>query len=83
LSNEGLVHYIIQQQEIGGVEYQDLIQVGRIALWQSLLHFDPRRGNTFSSYAWAAIHRQVWRCLAYANHSLAYVEQQGNWWDGD
>ncbi len=76
----GLVHYLVHQQEIGGVEYQDLIQEGQIALWQSILHFDPGRGNTFSSYAWKAIHRQVWRSLAYANQSQGYVDVE-EWLD--
>jgi RNA polymerase sigma factor (sigma-70 family) len=73
-ANEGLIHYIVQRQEIGGVEYQDLIQVGRIALWQSILHFDPGRGSPFVSYAWPAIHHQVWRCLADVEQSREYVE---------
>jgi RNA polymerase sigma factor (sigma-70 family) len=73
-ANEGLVHYIVQRQEIGGVEYQDLVQAGRIALWQSILHFDPGRGNPFVSYAWPAIRHQVWRCLADAEQSREYVE---------
>ena len=76
----GLVHYIVRQQEIGGVEYQDLIQEGQIALWQSILHFDPGRGNTFSSYAWKAIHHQVWRSLAYANQSRGYDDVE-EWLD--
>ena len=39
--NEGLIHHILKRQGIGGIEYQDLIQEGRIALWRSILHFDP------------------------------------------
>ena len=73
-ANEGLIHYIVQRQGICGVEYQDLVQVGRIALWRSILHFDPGRSNPFVSYAWPAIHHQVWRCLADAEQSREYVE---------
>jgi RNA polymerase sigma factor (sigma-70 family) len=79
-AHAGLVHYLVRQQEIGGVEYQDLIQEGQIALWQSILHFDPGRGNTFSSYAWKAIHRRVWRSLAYADQSQGYVDVE-EWLD--
>ena len=30
--NDGLVYFIVRQQEIGGVEFQELVQEGRIAL---------------------------------------------------
>ena len=88
----GLVYYIVRRQEIGGVEFQELVQEGRIALWQAILHFDPGRGNTFSTYAWAAIQRQMWHCLAYANRSRWYREAEAwlaaadeieeDWWRG-
>ena len=74
--HDRLVYYIVRQQEIGGVEFQELVQEGRIALWQPILHFDPGRGNTFSTYAWAAIQRQMWHCLAYANRSGEYWEAE-------
>lgn len=88
----GLVYFIVRQQEIGGVEFQELVQEGRIALWQSILHFDPGRGYTFSTYAWAAIQRQMWHCLTYANRSVGYREAEAwlasadkieeDWWQG-
>jgi RNA polymerase sigma factor (sigma-70 family) len=90
--NEGLIHSIVQRQKIAGIEYEELIQEGRIALWQSILHFDPGRGYAFSTYAWAAIRHQVWRCLAYANQSGEYHEVEAwlasadeieeDWWRG-
>ncbi|MGZ6347373.1 MAG: sigma-70 family RNA polymerase sigma factor [Anaerolineales bacterium] len=90
--NDGLIHTIIRRQGIAGIEYEDLIQEGRIALWQSILHFDPGRGYAFSSYAWAAIRHQVWHCLAYANQSGGYREAEAwlasadkieeDWWRG-
>ena len=74
--HDRLVYYIVRQQEIGGVEFQELVQEGRIALWQAILHFDPGRGNTFSTYAWAAIQRQMWHCLGYGNQSRWYREAE-------
>jgi RNA polymerase sigma factor (sigma-70 family) len=74
--NEGLIHLVVQRQRIAGIEYEELIQEGRIALWQSILHFDPGRGYTFSTYAWAAIRHQVWHCLAYANQSGGFREAE-------
>ena len=75
-AHAGLVYHIVRRQEIGGVEFQELVQEGRIALWQAILHYDPGRGYAFSSYAWAAIQRQMWHCLAYANRSGGYREAE-------
>ena len=65
--HEGLVHVVLRQQARGGVPYEDLLQEGRIALWQAILHFDPHRGVAFSTYAWVAIQRRIWRAVARAN----------------
>jgi RNA polymerase sigma factor (sigma-70 family) len=46
------------------VAYADLLQEGRIGLWQAVRHFDPARGVTFSTYAWVVIERQIWRAVA-------------------
>ena len=90
--NDGLIHSIVRRQGIVGIEYEELIQEGRIALWQSILHFDPGRGYAFSTYAWAAIRHQVWHCLAYARQSGGYREAEAwlasadqieeDWWRG-
>ena len=56
------------------MEYQDLVQEGRIAMWRSILGFDPGRGCTFSSYAWIAIYRRLWDCVAGADQSQEYIE---------
>lgn len=65
--HEGLVHAVLRQQARGDVPYDDLLQEGRIALWQAILHFDPHRGVAFSTYAWVAIQRRIWRAVAQAN----------------
>jgi RNA polymerase sigma factor (sigma-70 family) len=62
------------RQGFGGIEYQDLVQEGRIALWRSILHFDPGRGNAFSSYAWIAIYRRLWKKVGMADQSWGEVE---------
>jgi RNA polymerase sigma factor (sigma-70 family) len=61
--HEGLVHFILRQRVRGDVPYEDLLQEGRIALWQAILHFDPHRGVTFSTYAGTAIRNQMWRAV--------------------
>ena len=45
----------------------DLIQEGRIGLWQAIQYFDPERGTPFASYAWLAIQHRVWRARFYAD----------------
>lgn len=62
--HEGLVHAVLRRQACGDAGYADLLQEGRIGLWQAVLHFDPARGVAFSTYAWVAIERQVWRAVA-------------------
>ena len=78
--NEGLIHHILKRQGIGGIEYQDLIQEGRIALWRSILHFDSVRGTAFSTYAGLAISNQFWACVGTADQSQGYVEVE-EWFD--
>jgi RNA polymerase sigma factor (sigma-70 family) len=65
--NKGLIQSVIQKQGMGGIDYADLVQEGRIGLWHAILHYDPGRGVTFSTYAWTAIRHQVWRARFYAN----------------
>ncbi len=62
--HEGLVHAVLRRQACGDAAYADLLQEGRLGLWQAILHFDPGRGVAFSTYAWVAIERQVWRAVA-------------------
>ena len=61
--HERLVHAILRQQWRGEVACADLLQEGRIGLWQAVLHFDPHRGIAFSTYAWHAIERRMWRAV--------------------
>jgi len=65
--NKGLIQIVIQTQGMGGIDYADLVQEGRIGLWLAILHYDPARGFTFSTYAWAAIRYRLWRAHFYAD----------------
>ena len=58
--HEGLVHHILRRQVSGTATYDDVLQEGRIALWQAILHFDPQHGVAFSTYAGAAIRYRIW-----------------------
>jgi len=41
----------LRLQARASVAYEDLLQEGRIGLWQAVLHFDPKRGTAFFAYA--------------------------------
>ena len=62
--HEGLVHAVLRRQACGDAAYADLLQEGRLGLWQAVLHFDPGHGVAFSTYAWVVIERRVWRGVA-------------------
>jgi DNA-directed RNA polymerase specialized sigma subunit len=54
-----LVHYVLRRRVSDELAYADLLQVGRLGLWQAVLHFDPTRGVAFSTYAVVAIQRRM------------------------
>ena len=64
--HERLVHFILRQQASGDATYDDLLQEGRIGLWQAILHFDPQRGVAFSTYAGVAIQHRIWHAAKQA-----------------
>jgi RNA polymerase sigma factor (sigma-70 family) len=61
--HERLVFAVLKRQWRGQAEYAELLQAGRIGLWQAILHFDPQRGTRFSTYAWIAIVHHIWRAV--------------------
>jgi len=69
----GLVHFVLRRQYRGDLAYADLLQEGRIALWQAVLHFDPHRGVAFSTYAGVAIERRIWRAVARSNQPQGWL----------
>lgn len=58
--HDGLVHHVLRRQVSGEGTYAEVLQEGRIALWQAIVHFDPQRGAAFSTYAGAAIQYRMW-----------------------
>jgi RNA polymerase sigma factor (sigma-70 family) len=62
--HHNLVLTILRRQFRHDLPYEDLLQEGLIALWQAILHFDPQRGYTFSTYAGTAIARRIWLAVA-------------------
>jgi len=66
--NEGLVHAYIRRHGGGDLSYQEALQAGRIGLWRALRGFDPGRGFAFSTYAWIAIARSIYRASKEGRH---------------
>lgn len=62
----GLIHTILQRVEHRGVPYAELVQAGRLALWRSVLRFDPHRGIRFSTYGGRAVERALWKAVRHA-----------------
>jgi RNA polymerase sigma factor (sigma-70 family) len=70
--HDGLVHAVVRQQWLGPLPYAEALQAGRIGLWRAILGYDPQRGTAFSTYAWPAVRRAVWRAVQQAQrHSSA------------
>lgn len=88
--HEGLVRYVVRNQIWGGVPEDDLLQVGRMALWRAIEGYDPKRGAAFSTYASVAIARAVWqateqercerRLVRQAAPEDAYLELENGLW---
>lgn len=53
----------MRRQVLGDLPFSEALQAGRIGLWRAILGFDPSRGFAFSTYAWPAIQRRVWRAV--------------------
>lgn len=72
-THAGLIRAVLRQQYGGALPYADLLQEGRIALWQAIVHYDPQRGIAFSTYAWPAIQRRLWSAVARAQRAEGFL----------
>jgi RNA polymerase sigma factor (sigma-70 family) len=77
--HEGLIHVVLRRQYVGHTAYDDLLQEGRIAVWHAVLRFDVARGVPFSSFAWVAIRRQIWRVVMRAERCWAWLGPPESW----
>jgi len=66
-----LVSFVVLRQALGQLSFAAAMQAGRIGLWRAILGYDPQRGYAFSSYAYPAIARQVWRAVKRAKRAAA------------
>lgn len=74
--NEGLIHYMVRRQYPGEADYSDLIQEGRIGLWQAILHYEAERGYAFSSLAGKVIRNRVWNAVKQAGKGEGWLEER-------
>jgi len=61
--HESLVPFVVRRQTLGQLPFAAAMQAGRVGLWRAIQGYDPRRGYAFSTYAYPAIARQVWRAV--------------------
>lgn len=54
-SNKGLIIKIVLIRMVEGVEFEDLIQEGRKAMYEALLRYDHTKDNKFTTYAYKFI----------------------------
>jgi RNA polymerase sigma factor (sigma-70 family) len=74
LEHKGLVPAVVNRQYRYGVEYAELIQEGRIGLWDAIMKYDRGRGTAFSTYAWKAIRNRVWVAVAKSQKREGWLE---------
>ncbi len=60
-AHDGLVQAAVRRQVTGEAPFAELLQAGRIGLWQAILKYDPQRGVRFATYAWPCIVHAIWR----------------------
>jgi RNA polymerase sigma factor (sigma-70 family) len=80
--HEKLVHGVLRRQWRGEVVCADLVQEGRIGLWQAVMHYDPQRGIAFSTYAWHVIVRRMWRAVFVENRQREAEQAWTRIWSG-
>ncbi len=69
--HSGLIHTVLRRVEHRGVPYAELVQEGRLALWQAVLHFEPQRGVQFSTYGGRTVERALWAAVRQARAAEA------------
>jgi DNA-directed RNA polymerase sigma subunit (sigma70/sigma32) len=61
--HDGLVQAVVRRQVLGALAFEEALQAGRIGWGHAILGYAPSRGRAFSTYAWPAIMREVWRTV--------------------
>ena len=72
-----LVVFVVRRQVLGQLSFQDALQAGRLGLWHAIRGFDPQKGYAFSTYAYPAIARSIWRAVRQAERDA--TSQPARW----
>lgn len=59
--HEGLVVFVVRRQTLGKLSFAEACHAGRLGLWRAILGYNPQRGYAFSTYAYPALAREIWR----------------------
>ena len=71
MRHKHLVVFVTRRQVLGKLPFDDALQAGRIGLWRAILGYDPKKGYAFSTYAYPAIARQIWRAVKRAERAVS------------
>lgn len=72
--HKGLISLMLRKQCAGQAEWADLNQIGRMALWYAITHFDLNRGIRFSTFACLVIQHWVWAEVARVSRKAGWLE---------
>jgi RNA polymerase sigma factor (sigma-70 family) len=61
--HDGLVQAVVRRYGTRHLPFAQAVQAGRLGLWHAILGYNPERRVAFSTYAWTAIMRHVWRAV--------------------
>lgn len=76
-AHDGLVQAAVRRQVTGDTSFAELLQAGRIGLWQAILKYDPQRGVRFATYAWPCIVHAIWRAARATPPDMTPVLKSG------
>lgn len=62
---ENLIRYIVGKYKIIGLDYEDLMNIGRYVMWVCCKTFDTSKGIQFSTYFGKALHNECYKMYKY------------------
>ena len=68
LKNEYIISKVLNSIEFNNIKefyYEDLFQIGRIALWEALKTYDKEKNDNFEAYAFFIIKNKIYNEIKY------------------
>lgn len=72
--HSGLVYFVCRKWMLPGVETEDKFEIGRLALWKSIMRFDLSKGFRFSTFATHVIANEMNRTRIAQNAAKRRVD---------